>query len=84
MKKVIFLVASILAMNSYANVSKCAEFVVGLQSSDVKTVGEIGEFVESFGLTSDEMTECKAHINSSSEVLKKAVFDIIPEGVFGG
>lgn len=80
MKKIILIGLSILAMNSQANMDKCAVMVVGMQSDDVKTAMDIDRVVRNAGLNAKEMKECRNHINVSSDALKIAVIEIMSKG----
>jgi hypothetical protein len=80
MKKIILIGLSVLAMNSQANVEKCAVMVVGMQSNDIKTAMDIDRVVRNAGLSIEEMAECAALINTPTDALRAAVMAIMPAG----
>lgn len=74
-KILIFITALLFSGISSAGLSKCAQFVIGMQSSNVSSLRSVYKLGEKVGLNFEEFLVCKRAIMSHDENLIQAVFD---------
>lgn len=69
---VLFLTISFSGISN-AGLSKCADFVIGMQSSDVSSLKSVFHLGKKVGMNFEEYTECKQAIMSQDRNLLHAV-----------
>ena len=84
MKKILILLFSGALMSpvAYADLNKCAQFVIGMQSDEIMVSQEVEELTEMIGFNKDEFAECRNHIELQSNELKLIVADLLPDGLY--